>query len=157
MPTSIPRTRNVLTMAVAYNRSVTRKAEKMATVVHELMHIGSTDQRRGSLLRAHKINRQEQNKPGKNGPWEPLAQRYRGGGPSRCERAIRHIVLLGFRVPLELHVAYEEGLALDPRGSNTVARPRRTLTGFLFAKHHSIGGGIERCQTPASSKSRSFA
>jgi hypothetical protein len=41
-------------------------------------------------------------------------------------------ILLGLRVPLELQSDYEEGLALDPNGSNTVARPRRILTGFLL-------------------------
>jgi hypothetical protein len=41
------------------------------------------------------------------------------------------LVLLGLRVPLELQSVHEEGLALDPKGSNTVARPCRIFTGFL--------------------------
>ena len=48
---------------------------------------------------------------------------------SRCECSACHFVLRGSRVPLELHIDREEGLALDPTGSNTVARPRRTPTG----------------------------
>src|ERR1700752_4717317 len=131
MPTSIPRTRNVLTMADGLCQSVAGKAQKMPTVVYELMHIRATDERRGSLLRAPKIDRQQKKKPRENRPRQPLTQRYCGGRASRCVCGVRHAVLLGLRVPLELHVDHDEGLALDRTGSNTVARPRRTHTGFL--------------------------
>ena len=67
-PTSIPRTRNVLTMADSLCQLVAGKAEKVATVVHELMHVRSIDKRSGSLLGAHKIDRQQQNKSGENRP-----------------------------------------------------------------------------------------
>jgi hypothetical protein len=123
-------------MAGSLCQSVAGKAEKVAAVVHELMHIRPTNEGSGTLLRAHKIDRQQKNKPRENRPWEPLTQRYCGGRASWCVCGVRHAILLGLRVPLEFHIDHEEGLALDPTGSNTVARPRRTHTGFLTSRNH---------------------
>src|SRR5215471_909056 len=134
MPTSIPRTRNVLTMAAAYNRSVTGKTEEMTAVVHKFMHVGPADQRRGSLLGADKIDCQEKKKSSKNRPREPLAQRYRGSGARRGERAVCHIVLLGLRVPLELRVVDEEGLTLDPNGAEYSGASAPASDRLPFAK-----------------------
>src|SRR5580692_8819650 len=107
MPTSIPRTRNVLTMAGSLCQSVAGKAEKVAAVVHELMHIRPTDDGSGTLLRAHKIDRQQKNKSRENGPWKPLAQRDCRGRADRCKCGVCHVVPLELRVLLELHVVHE--------------------------------------------------
>jgi hypothetical protein len=118
MPTSIPRTRNVLTMAGSLCQSVAGKAEKVAAVVHELMHIRPTNEGSGTLLRAHKIDRQQKNKPRENRPWEPLTQRYCGGRASWCVCSVCHNIVLP-------DSQREEGQAPGQRTSDTMGPSRR--------------------------------
>src|SRR5579872_4941455 len=134
MPTSMPRTRNVLTMR--WLPSVTGKAEKMPSVVHEFVHIHAADERGCSLLGADEIDRNQQNQAGENRPRQPFAEGNSRYGNGRCECCVCHLVPLGFRVPLELNCR-EEGLTLGPlpRGPNTVARPCRIFTGFLVSRN----------------------
>src|SRR5271154_823679 len=102
MPTSIPRTRSVLTIVDGSCRSVTGEAEEVPSVVHEFVHILAADQRSRPLLGADEIDRQQKNEPGENRPGKPLTQRYRGDWKCRCKCSVRHIILLGFTRPVEL-------------------------------------------------------
>src|SRR5271157_5411442 len=67
-PTSIPRMRSVLTMRRTPG-SMTREPEQVASVMHELVHIHAGDDRRGTFLGTHKIDR-EQRQRREDGPWQ---------------------------------------------------------------------------------------
>ena len=100
MPTSMPRTRSVLTIGGRL-LSVTGKAEKVASVVHELVHVHAAEQRGRALLGADEIDRQQQNKAGENRPRQPFAKRNRVvTGSVGANVVVVILVLLGLRVPV---------------------------------------------------------
>src|SRR5271168_4182871 len=90
MPTSIPRTRSVPTMANSSCQLVTGKAEKVPAVVHKLMHVLAADERSGSLLCADEIDRQEKNEPNENRPGNQFPNRYGCYRQGRCEYRACH-------------------------------------------------------------------
>jgi hypothetical protein len=71
-------------------RSVAGKAEKMAPVVHELMHVVAREYCHRALLGADEVDQQERQKTAEHGPRQQFAQRDRCGGNYRGKSDIRH-------------------------------------------------------------------
>ena len=53
--------------------SMAGEGEQVAAIMHEFMDIHAGDERRRSLLRTDEINRQQQDEPGENRPWQKLS------------------------------------------------------------------------------------
>ena len=122
------------------------------------MHIGSTDERSGSLLRAYKIESQQKNKPGENGPWKPLMQRYCGGrAKGKYEPGfVRDMIAILLSSPdrrsavhtfncrcTQLPNEVGMGAPSPPRIRASVGvrgRPQRFVTEQLA--HHFVGAGV---------------
>jgi hypothetical protein len=113
---------------------VAGETEQMPPVMHEFVHIHAADERSGALLGSDEIDRQQKKKAGEDcqGRTSRTGMAPGSAGAKAVNVASVIGILLGLRVPLELQRNYEEGLALGPYGSNTVARPRRIPTGFLL-------------------------
>jgi hypothetical protein len=88
--------------------SVAGKAEKMTSVVNELMHIHATNQRGRTLFSADEIDGQHEKQTAEDRPGEHISDRdgYRLSGGGKCCGC--HMKLLGFRVPFEICVITSE-------------------------------------------------
>jgi hypothetical protein len=64
---------------------VAGEAEKVPSVMQELVDIHPADQRRRAFLSADKIDRDHENKAGKNGPWKYFANGNRNGLGRWCK------------------------------------------------------------------------
>src|ERR1700733_566152 len=83
-PTSIPRRSRVRVIKVFY--LVAGKAEKMPAVVQKLMHHRPAKHRGSALLRADKVNRQQQQQPTENRIRQNLTHRNNRNRNRLCNR-----------------------------------------------------------------------
>jgi hypothetical protein len=95
MPTSIPRTKNILVMTKL--QSVAGKTQQMSPVVH----VHATNYGGCAFLSTDEVNRQHQKEASENCLREPFTDRNRNGHREIWCKCSRHLNLLGSRVPLK--------------------------------------------------------
>ena len=75
----------------------------MASVVNEFVHVHAANQRGGALFGADEIDRQQENEPGENCPWQPFTQRNDAGGSAGIWVVLVIVPSWGLRVPTKLN------------------------------------------------------
>src|SRR6187549_1611810 len=94
MPTSMPRTSSCLAMVRSPPRSVAGETEKVTAVVHELVHVGSTEHGGRTLFGADEVDHQRadherEDRPGQEFTNRDDRQRH-GGGNGSVDSSLSH-------------------------------------------------------------------
>src|ERR1700750_2345030 len=134
-PARTPRRMSFFSMRGDPGRSVAGEAEEVPRVVHELVDDhGLAEHRRRALVHADEVVHRDREERGAEQPEQALGNRQGdgfGGSPRGGKNGHLRILLRGSCVPsVPLSGAMPEDLT-HKRRLLTVARPCRTLTGFL--------------------------